>query len=475
MLKVYTKICLSFTMAFLLLTIPPVPSGHAEDHPTPWKVGLAAERITPEEPLWMIGYATRARFRPSNGVLNDLYAKALAIESDDGQRAVLIAVDLCVFREPLAKAVTERICERTKLTPDQVLVSLSHTHSGPLLGYNYVDERFPMSEEEKQQTIAYTRALVGKLADLAAAALDDMHPARLSYAVGEIGFVTNRRRLNANGDYLGMGPNPDGDVDRTVPVLRVDSPGGEELRAVVFGCACHNVTLGPSNLKISGDFSGFAAEAVERAFPGVQAMFITGCAADANPYPRSTADQEQVVRRQGEQLAAEVVRVVQAPQQLIRGSLEVARKDVALPLMPVPGADRLEQMAKGRVWHSYNARRMLHALENNETLPSTYSAPMAVWRFGDDLTLIALSGEVVVDYVRLLREHLSAKRLWIAAYCNEVFGYLPSARILAEGGYETRGLAGDAIGFFSPEAERLVVEHIKQLAEPEDCDDGNVP
>jgi hypothetical protein len=137
------------------------------------------------------------------------------------------------------------------------------------------------------------------------------------------------------------------------------------------------------------------------------------------------------------------------------------------PLTPVPSVERLKGMAEGPVWESYNARRMLRALEKKETLPTTYSAPLAVWKFGGDLTLVALSGEVVVDYVRLLREHLRAERLRIAAYCNEVFGYLPSARILAEGGYETRGLTGDAIGFFSPEVEKLVIQRIKQLAEPE--------
>jgi hypothetical protein len=360
--------------------------------------------------------------------------------------------------------VVERIRDKTELTAEQILVCLSHTHSGPLLGYHYVDERFPMSEKEKRQTLAYTRDLVDQLAELAAEALKDMRPARLSYAVGEVDFVVNRRRLDSQGRYRGMGPYPEGDADRSVPLLRVDTPRGE-ARAVLFGCACHNVTLGAKNLKISGDFAGFAAEGIEEALPGVQAMFITGCAADANPHPRSTADQEQVVRRQGEQLAAEVLRLVNGPRQEICGPLSLARRDVVLPLAPVPPRDRLEEMAKGPVWESYNARRMLQALDGGETLPTTYSAPLAVWQFGDDLTLVALSGEVVVDYVTLLREQFPAERLWIAAYCNEVFGYLPSRRILKEGGYETRGLAGDAIGFFSPDVQDLVVQQIKQLAD----------
>jgi hypothetical protein len=437
---------------------------HSRDDGAEWKVGLATTKITPEKPLWMIGYASPARYRPSSGVLNDLYAKALAIESVRGRKGVLITVDLCVFRAPLAKAVVERIREKTGLAAEQILVCLSHTHSGPLLGYNYVDERFPMSDKEKHQTIAYTRELVDKLAGVAEAAFQDMRPARLSHAVGEVDFVVNRRRLDSQGNYRGMGPYPAGDVDRSVPILCVDTPTGEP-RAVIFGCACHNVTLGAKNLKISGDFAGFAAEDIEQALPGVQAMFITGCAADANPNPRSTADQEQVVRHQGEQLAAEVLRVVNGPREEIHGPLSLVRRDAVLPLAPVPPRDRLEEMAKGPVWESYNARRMLRALDGGETLPTTYSVPLGVWQFGDDLTFVALSGEVVVDYVKLIREQFPGERLWIAAYCNEVFGYLPSRRILKEGGYETRGLAGDAIGFFSPDVQELVVQQIKQLAE----------
>ena len=93
-------------------------------------------------------------------------------------------------------------------------------------------------------------------------------------------------------------------------------------------------------------------------------------------------------------------------------------------------------------------------------------APMALWQFGDDLTLVGMSGEVVVDYVYLIEQALGREnRLWIAAYCHDVYGYLPSARVLREGGYETRGIYAGGIGFFAPEAEDVVAEAIRQLAE----------
>jgi hypothetical protein len=107
---------------------------------------------------------------------------------------------------------------------------------------------------------------------------------------------------------------------------------------------------------------------------------------------------------------------------------------------------------------------MLAMLERGEKLPESYRCPFAVWQFGKDLTLVGLSGEVVVDYVPLLEKALGPTNLWLAAYCNDVYGYLPSARVIAEGGYETRGIYAGGIGFFDSSAQDVVVRTIQALA-----------
>jgi len=106
---------------------------------------------------------------------------------------------------------------------------------------------------------------------------------------------------------------------------------------------------------------------------------------------------------------------------------------------------------------------MVAKLDRGEELASTYSSPVAVWQFGGDLTLVALSGEVVVDYVPLVEQAIGPLQLWIAAYCNDVFGYFPSARILKEGGYECRGLYTTE-GFFAPSAQDALVAKVRDLA-----------
>ena len=79
---------------------------------------------------------------------------------------------------------------------------------------------------------------------------------------------------------------------------------------------------------------------------------------------------------------------------------------------------------------------------------------------------------MVVDYVAMLESALGPQRLWIAAYSNDVFGYLPSAKVIDDGGYETRGLYAGGIGFFSAKAEDIVVDAVSELAREAGRPDG---
>ena len=426
----------------------------------PWpgtrlRVGLAQARITPEGPIRMSGYASRNK--PSEGVLAELYAKAMAIEDAQGGRAVLLTADLIGFRAPLAEAICRRVAEKTGLKRPQILLSASHTHTGPVVGL--IDPKQEgVPEDERRQVEAYSQRLQGQLPELVAAALAELKPARLSWGIGVVNLVMSRREFTERDVRLGV--NPRGYADRSVPVLRVDTPEGK-LRAVVFGCACHNTTLTGEHYVLSGDYAGFAQQHVQQQHPDVQAMFMIGCGADANPYPRGTIE---AARQHGKELGTEVCRVLGTELRPIGGPLRVELEYAELPLQPVPSREQLEEMNKGPSHIKYNAGRMLEALKRNESLPTHYRAPVAVWQFGDDLTLVALPGETVSEFVPLVEKALGPRRLWVAGYSNDVFGYLVTAKIIAEGGYETRGLF-DEVGFFSPQAQDVLVAKVRQLAE----------
>jgi hypothetical protein len=399
----------------------------------------------------------------SEGVLDDLYAKAIAIEDADGARAVLVTADLLFFRAPLAEVISRKIMDETGLERRQILLNASHTHAGPVFGVKDPG-RFDLPADQRRNVDEYTKRLIEKLVRLAPAALADLEPGRLSWSTGEVGFVMNRRLIGPEGKCRGMGPNPAGPVDRSVPVLRVDWPDGR-LRAVVLGCACHPVTLDGGNRKISGDYAGAAQRYLESRHPGVQAMFVIGCGADANSHPRGGREQEAWVTRHGESLGKEVERVLAGELLEVGGRLKTELAAVDLPLEDSFSRRQLEEMAgEGQTyWHKENARGMLELLDRNQPLPKAYRSSIALWRFGDDLTLVGLPGEAVADYVPMIRDALGAQKLWIAAYCNESFGYLPTAKILAEGGHESMGLTL-AVGLFSPRVEDAVMATVRQLA-----------
>jgi hypothetical protein len=421
-----------------------------------WKVGLAQVKITPERPVLMSGYAGRTK--PFEKVAADLYVKVLVLEDRDGHRGVIVTSDLLGFSAAVAEPICERVAKKTGLKREQILLNSAHNHAGPLLSLK-VPQKDDGGTGEAMRTLEYTRWLQDRVVEVVVRAAERLEPARLSYGGGVADFVMNRREFTPDGVILGV--NARGLADRTVPVLRVDDAEGKP-RAILFGAATHNTTLGQDNLQLCGDYAGYAQAHIQEHFPGVQAMFMIGCAGDSNPYPRGTMD---LARKHGGTLGAEVGRVLGGKLRPITGPLTIAFDRADLPLQAAPPREELKKLAANRRSpQTWGATEMLAALDRGEKPPEHYTAPLTVWQFGRDLTLVGLSGEVVVDYVSDLEKALGPNRLWLAAYCNDVFGYLPSARVLSEGGYETRGLYSGGAGFFDPKAEEVVVRKVRELA-----------
>lgn len=103
---------------------------------------------------------------------------------------------------------------------------------------------------------------------------------------------------------------------------------------------------------------------------------------------------------------------------------------------PPARAEFDEKLKSSNQYEAQHARRFLDRLDKGEKLPKKYSFPVQIARFGEELTLVGLAGETVVDYSLRLKRELTGPALWVAGYCNDVMGYIPSARLLREGGYE---------------------------------------
>src|SRR5438132_14392241 len=149
----------------------------------------------------------------------------------------------------------------------------------------------------------------------------------------------------------------------------------------------------------------------------------------------------ELARAHGEVLRKEVCRLLETRLQPVHGPLQVVFDTADLPLQAAPSRPELEKQAsKNQGIPTWVAKQMLARLDRGEKLPTHYTCPVAVWQFGADVTLVGLSGEVVVDYVGLLEKALGPNHLRLAAYCNAVYGYMPTARVLLAGVHESRGL-----------------------------------
>ena len=421
-----------------------------------WKAGLAQVVITPQKPLWMAGYASRTK--PSEGVIQELYAKALALEDHSGKRAVLVTSDLLGFPAAVSHNIAERVERQHHLERARLLLSSSHTHGGPVIGKT-LGLMYPMNSQQWADVEAYTSDLEDKIVKLVGAALKSLQPARLGFGHGEAGFAMNRRaRTN---EEIAIGVNKEGPVDHDVPVLRVDDKHGK-LRAVVFGYACHNTTA-RDFMEFHGDYAGFAEAWLENHHPGARALFIAGCGGDANPYPRGTIE---LARQHGEELAGAVEKLLVRGLQSVSGPLKSAYEEFPVAFAMPPGREELQaQLENKDVYHRNWAAAMLTVLNRDGHLPAEYPYPLEIWQFGQDLTLIALASEVVVDYDLRLKKELGAEKLWVAAYCNDVFAYIPSLRVLEEGGYEGGGamVYYGQPGPFAPAIEETIIGKVHDL------------
>lgn len=428
-----------------------------------WSAGVASVEITPEGPVWMAGYSARKTM--SEGVTHPLKAKALALRDAEGRVAVWVTADLIGFDRDLTEAVVSRLKERHGLSRESIALFASHTHTGPVV--KRIEQSLAaagIDPEKGAPNVSYRKALESKLVDLVGMALKDLRPAGLAFGKGRAGFAINRRERTPEGYKIGL--NPTGPTDKDVPVLRVTDPSGK-LLAVVFGYACHNTTMTDKIMTLSGDYAGFAQSEIESAHPGAIALFVTGCGADANPNPRGTIE---LGRTHGHELAVAVDAVLDRTEALetVSGSLRTAFAEPTLRFAgPTDRASYEARMKEPGVNRQAHATRMIAAIDAGKPIESTIPYAVQAFAIGDGLTLLALAGEVVVDYSSRFQSELSGpgRTLWVAGYANDVFGYVPSLRVLKEGGYE----GGESFYYssfpppFSDDVEETIVKTAREV------------
>lgn len=400
-----------------------------------WKAGAATAIITPEQPMWMAGYGSRKT--PATGKRTELYAKALVLEAADGNRGLVLSLDLVGIDRTFATSLTKELQEKHGLARGQVAICTSHTHSGPVVGKNLGPLHYWVVDAEQQKLIdEYAVTLQAKLVGLAGEAIANLTPALLQTGSGKCTFAVNRRENKPYSDvpeWRSKGQLK-GPVDHDVPVLSVRDPEGK-LRAILFGYACHATVLQASEW--NGDYPGYAAAKLEQDHPGAIALFWAGCGGDQNPLPRSEVP---LAEQYGADLADRVTDVLRAPMPKLAPTLETAFREIDAPLQTPPTKQQLGENAKStNRFEVARAKFLLREMEKKGAIDDHYPFPVGAWTLGGKIDFVFLGGEVVIDYALRLKQERKGTSTWVAAYANDVMAYIPSLRVLREGGYEGGG------------------------------------
>lgn len=448
-----------FSSMFMIvgLVVSPIFAFAADVVPE-WKAGVATVAVTPSQPMWMAGYASRTK--PSDGVLSELHAKALVLEDSTGNRAVIVTTDLIGTPRSLRQQVAQQVHEHYKLNPAGLLLNCSHTHCSPVVRDDLeMSVMYPLDAEQRQRVESYFVELRDKLIAVIGLAIEDLKPANLSYSHARCSVAMNRRLPSPEG--FQNSPYPDGPVDHDVPVLRVEAPDGK-LRAVAFGYACHNTTT--ALLQFNADYAGFAQTEIEKAHPGATALFVMGCGGDQNPYPRGKI--EWAITH-GKTLATAVEAALLPKPKPIRGPLKFALKEIDLPFEPVTRDALLTQRESKDLFERRRVEALLAEHDKNGKIREAYPFPVQVLQFGSDLTMVTLGGEVVIDYALRLKRELGQTPAWVAGYSNDVMAYIPSERVLKEGGYEGGGAMRytNLPGPWKPGVENQIVDTVRELTQ----------
>jgi neutral ceramidase len=436
--------------------------------PRPLMVGVAKVNVTPTQPVVLAGYG--ARTKPFEEIETQLWARVCVIGME--KPVALLVLDNCGVPQSVTDRVADRV-GRHGISKDCLMIAATHTHNAPsLVGYAPIVWAGRTSVAEDEASAEYTRFVVQKMELAIVEALKNREPMFLEWARGRVTFGGNRRVIQ-NAGWRGFGLQRDGPVDHSLPVLAGRNEAGE-LRLVWANYACHCTTVGSRNT-VGGDWAGYANMEMEALFPNAISLMSIGCGADVGPQPTGSLI---LAREHGKAIAAEVASVLEGETTQLTVEPKVVSKRIQLPLEDPPAKQVWEQrLQESSGFNHQLAKLMLQRIQQHGDLPRTVDYPISVCSFGNELAIVFLGGEVVVDYAAKLSSELDWNRSWVTAWTNAMPGYIPTERILAEGGYEadfSQVYYGHPTRY-SKEVERVLIDAIKALAGPQFASRGTRP
>lgn len=387
---------------FLLLLLGGCATGSPEAPPVEFWAGTAVVDITPSRNVPLGGYGGR-KGAPMAGVHDAVHAKALWMETPTS-RVCLVTSDL----------VGSLVSLRDRIKPDdaQVVLTASHTHSGPgglVAGF----WELAMGKYDP----AFYEELAGKLKQVVLDARAARKPARIGFARGDLPGWSRNRRVK------------DGPVDPELNVLLVVDSLDRPM-AVVGNYTAHGTILSERNMLISGDWQGAYQRAVEREFPTAVAMYTNGAEGNISPSSQGDLEFERTEALGGivARATANLVRTIEKTTGLVK--LSYVERGVDLPSPTLPAAPKTS---------------VLGLLEINGT------------------RMFCFPGEPFVELGLELKKRFPGA--WILGLANDHLGYFLTEEGYARGGYERM------VSFYGARMGPWLVTRLTELGEGKHAQD----
>ena len=413
-----------------------------------------------------------------SGVLDDVYARIGIIRASDDPVLVL-AVDTLGFGVAEISVLEDVIGNATGIPPTRILITSSHSHSAPILCPIDLFGGFS----------PYFDGLCDRVGELAEDLLSRIQPATLSFGQSSCDFNVNRRVITPEGTCV-SGPNPDGVVDKSVPIVACHRADGS-LAGMFFSYCCHpTILLGP---EVSGDYPGQTQLALEARHPQSVALYLPGMFGNVRPNlsngdGRFRKGTPIDAMRCGSMLADAVDDALKTCEPILVGTILTRRLRRPLPLDKPPSHQILDEIAAQAVksaqvsdeekagrsaYYAGNQLAMrqwvqqIRLEEVERRVPTAADYTFSRWDIGD-VRWITFSGEFFLEYGLYAQSLLGADRTFTLGYTQGCQTYVPTAQALTEGGYEPNAYKRwRQSAPFAPEVEEAVKAVIRELASDE--------
>jgi hypothetical protein len=433
------------------------------------RAGAAKVVITPPAGAPMAGYYYN---RGADGVHDDLHAKAIVLDAG-GEKAALVACDLAALPRDIAVEARKLIQQNSGIAPDRVMISATHTHTGPVLVTG--GTRYNLTGQMRDIALQYAADLPRKIAEAVRLADAALKPARVRAGVGHEDALVFNRRFHMKDGSVGwnpgkMNPNivrPAGPVDPDVAVVSIEAADGKAI-ATYVNYALHLDTVGGQ--EYSADFP----YTLDRLLSEVRGrdsvtVFTIGCAGNVNHIDVSTREPQKghgEAARIGTILAAEVIQTLRRASGGEIQALRTRSEVITLPLAPVAESEIAPARATASRFGQPNAAPFLELVraakivDIAERKGKPLEAEVQVIALGDQIAWVALPGEIFTELGMAIKRNSPFPHTIIAELANGSVGYVPDRKAYPQGAYEVvsaRGAAGSG-EMLVDAASRMLIE-----------------